>query len=313
MKAEAMQILRTPESRFENLKDFAFAPNYLNIDDPSGTILRLHYLDEGPRDAASVLLMHGELTWCYLYRHMIPIITEAGHRAVAPDLIGFGRSDKPVERSDYTYEAHVAWMTQWLEKMDLRNITLVCQDWGGLIGLRLVAAMADRFARVVVANTALPTGDHPMNDAFNSWRAYSQETPKFNAGRIVHGGTTGKLTDEEIAAYNAPYPSEAFQAGARQFPLLVPDKPDNPSSEPNRGAWATLKTLGIPFLTAFGADDKVMEGIDEVFQKLIPGAAGQDHRVLPKAGHFLQEDVGPELARLTTEFIRKTASSGVAG
>lgn len=300
-----MKALRTPDAAFDGLADYPFAPNYLQVDDTEGGDLRLHYLDEGPRDAAPVLVMHGEPTWSYLYRHMIPRFTAAGHRVIAPDLIGFGKSDKPTERSDYTYQRHVDWMISALQKIDARNITLVCQDWGGLIGLRLLAAMPDRFARLVVANTALPTGDQPMGEAFESWRAYSQEVEDFRAGRIVYGGTVSKLTEAEIAAYDAPFPDDSYKAGARQFPMLVPSRPDDPASEPNRQAWAVLRTLDIPVLTAFGAEDKVMAGIDKVFQKLMPGAAGQDHVVLPAAGHFLQEDVGPELADLTNAFIAK--------
>lgn len=299
-----MQVLRTPEARFEGLKDYPFSPNYLQVG--AGEALRMHYLDEGPADAAPVLCMHGEPTWSYLYRHMIPVFTVAGHRVIAPDLIGFGKSDKPAERSDYTYQAHVDWMREAVEQLDLTGITLVCQDWGGLIGLRLWAAMPDRFARVVVANTALPTGDHPMGAAFEGWRAYSQAADPFHAGRIVFGGTVSKLDAEEVAAYAAPFPDESYMAGAREFPMLVPDSPDNPASAPNRQAWEVLRGLDTPVLTAFGADDKIMAGVDRVFQKL-PGAQGQPHVVLPGAGHFLQEDVGPELARLTCEFIERTS------
>ena len=236
---------------------------------------------------------------------MIPIFTLAGHRVLAPDLIGFGRSDKPTERSDYTYQRHVDWMTEWLEKINLKKITLVCQDWGGLIGLRLLASMPERFARVVVANTALPTGDRPLGAAFHSWRDVSQSVPDFNSGRIVYNGTMSKITPAEVEAYNAPFPDPRFQAGARQFPMLVPDSPVNPASAPNRAAWKILQRLDIPFLTVFGADDKIMAGMDKVFQRSIPGAAGQNHVVLPNAGHFLQEDVGEELAQATLELIAK--------
>ena len=295
-----MDVLRTADHCFEGLVDYDFPPNYLDI--ASGS-LRLHYVDEGPREAAPVLMLHGEPSWSYLYRHMIPIFTAAGHRAVAPDLIGFGKSDKPTKRSDYTYQTHVDWMTEWLTALNLTDITLVCQDWGGLIGLRLVASMPDRFARVVVANTALPTGDKPMPDAFRSWREYSQSVPDFNSGRIVYGGTTSKITDAEIAAYNAPFPDARYQAGARQFPTLVPDSPQDPAAKPNRAAWQILQSLDIPFLTVFGADDKIMVGVDKLFQKLIPGAHGRKHVVLPNAGHFLQEDVGPQLTQATLDFI----------
>jgi haloalkane dehalogenase len=298
-----MQSLRTPDARFDDLKDYAFAPHYLHVDDTEAGRLRLHYLDEGPRDAAPVLALHGEPTWSYLYRHMIPVFTAAGHRVLAPDLVGFGKSDKPTQREDYTYARHVAWMTDWLTQVDARDITLVCQDWGGLIGLRLVAAMPDRFARVVTANTALPTGDRPMGAAFEAWRAFSQQVPDFRAGRIVHGGTARKIDAQDQAAYDAPFPDEAHKAGARAFPMLVPCTPDDPEAPANRAAWEVLRRFDRPWLTAFGADDKVMAGMDAVFQKLIPGAVGQPHVILPNAGHFLQEDVGPELARIVCDFI----------
>ncbi|MDG1470945.1 MAG: haloalkane dehalogenase [Ascidiaceihabitans sp.] len=302
-----MKFLRTPDDRFENLPYFNYDPHYVQVDDTEGGTLRQHYLDEGPKDANPILVMHGEPTWSYLYRHMIPEFTRAGHRVVAPDLIGFGRSDKPTLRTDYTYQRHVDWMLDWLDQMDLTGITLICQDWGGLIGLRLVAARPDRFARIVVANTALPTGDQPMNDAFTAWREFSQTVPIFDAGRIVSGGTTSDLSEAEIAAYNAPFPDESYKEGARQFPMLVPASPDDPAAQPNREAWGILRGLDLPVLTAFGADDKIMAGVDQVFQKMMPGAAGQDHTILQGAGHFLQEDVGPELAACTNAFIAKTS------
>lgn len=300
-----MQFLRTPDARFDALADYSFAPNYRMVPDTQGGQLRMHYVDEGPELADPVLMLHGEPSWSYLYRHMIPIFAKAGHRAIAPDLIGFGKSDKPMDRADYTFQRHVMWMNDWLAQMDLQNITLVCQDWGGLIGLRLVALSPSRFARVVVANTALPTGDHPMGEAFLAWRRYSQEVETFDAGRIVNGGTTTKLTPAEIAAYNAPYPDASYQAGARQFPMLVPTAPDDPAAEPNRQAWGRLMDLDFPFLTLFGADDKIMAGVERVFQKLLPGTAGQDHAVLAGAGHFLQEDVGHDLAQRTLAFMAK--------
>lgn len=293
-----MDVLRTEDSRFLDLDGYPFQPNYADVGG-----LRLHYVDEGPKDRAPILCMHGEPTWSYLYRHMIPVFTVAGHRCLAPDLIGFGKSDKPVARSAYTYQAHVDWMSNWLVQMDLQQVTLVCQDWGGLIGLRLVAAMPERFARIVVANTALPTGDQPMGPAFEAWRDYSQSVPDLNAGRIVYGGTTSKISEAEIAAYNAPFPDASYQAGARQFPMLVPSTPDDPAAAANRAAWEILSGLDVPVLTAFGADDKIMAGVDHVFQTRMPGAKGQPHRILPAAGHFLQEDVGPELAELICKWV----------
>jgi haloalkane dehalogenase len=207
-----------------------------------------------------------------------------------------------VDRAAYTYQRHVDWMADWLTRLDLKGITLFCQDWGGLIGLRLVADMPGRFARLVLANTALPTGDEPMSAAFRAWRDYSQDVAEFNAGRIVNGGTVSKLTDAEIAAYNAPFPDERYQAGARQFPMLVPDRPDDPASAANRKAWQVLESIDVPVLTLFGADDKVMAGVDRVFQRRIPGARAQNHRILTDAGHFLQEDKGEELARAILDF-----------
>ncbi|WP_377190444.1 haloalkane dehalogenase [Ruegeria meonggei] len=302
-----MKTLRTPDERFQGLADYSFAPNYTDVDDTEGGKLRVHHVDEGPREAAPVLMMHGEPSWSYLYRHMINGFVSKGHRAVAPDLVGFGRSDKPSQRNDYTYARHVMWMGDWLRAVNLRNITLVCQDWGGLIGLRLWAEMPDRFARIVVANTALPTGDQPMGIAFENWRRFSQDVPVFPAGGILKGGTVSHLSDEVIAAYDAPFPDESYKAGARQFPMLVPASPDDPATAPNRKAWKVIQELQTPVLTAFGADDQIMAGVDTVFQKLCPGAAGQPHVVLPKAGHFLQEDVGADLVSLTCDFIDRTS------
>lgn len=296
-----MQILRTPDERFRNLSGYPFAPHYVDI--PDG--LRVHYVDEGPRDATPVLLMHGEPSWSYLYRKMIPIITAAGLRAVAPDLIGFGRSDKPASRDDYTYQRHVDWMRAVLEQLDLRNITLVCQDWGGLIGLRLVAEHGDRFARVVAANTFLPTGDTPAGSAFMAWQKYSQETPNFHVGGIVKGGCVTDLAPEVIAAYDAPYPDDSYKAGARKFPLLVPTSPDDPAAPANRQAWEALRQWRKPFLTAFSDSDPVTGGADKRLREAIPGCAGQPHTTIVGGGHFLQEDKGEELARLVVDFVRR--------
>jgi haloalkane dehalogenase len=296
-----MDVLRTPDERFEAVPAYPFAPHYVEVDG-----LRIHHVDEGPRDAQVVLMLHGEPSWSYLYRKLIPVITAAGHRAVAPDLVGFGRSDKPAARDDYTYARHVAWVRGTVEALDLRRITLVCQDWGGLIGLRLVAEMPDRFARVVAANTFLPTGDHDPGDAFRAWQHYSQTTPDFHAGGIVRGGCVEELSPEVIAAYDAPFPDDTYKAGARQFPTLVPTRPDDPASAANRAAWEVLARWDRPFLTAFGDSDPITRGADAVLQKLIPGAAGQPHTTLERAGHFLQEDRGEELARVVVDFMAAT-------
>jgi haloalkane dehalogenase len=296
-----MEILRTPDERFDNLPNFDFAPQYVEI---AG--LRIHYVDEGQRVAAPVLMLHGEPSWSYLYRKMIPIITTAGHRAVAPDLAGFGRSDKPARREDYTYQFHVDVMTGLIKSLDLREITLVGQDWGGLIGLRIAAEHPDRFARIVVANTGLPTGDQPMTEGFLRWREYSQTVENFHVGGIIKGGCVNDPPPEVIAAYNAPFPDDSYKAGARQFPLLVPIGPDDPASEANRRAWEALRRWEKPLLTAFSDGDPVTRGGERVFQKLVPGAQGQPHVTITTAGHFLQEDKGEELAQIIADFISRT-------
>ncbi len=297
-----MECLRTPDERFANLPGYPFTPHYAEIDG-----LRVHYVDEGPRGADPVLLLHGEPSWSYLYRKMIPILTAAGNRAIAPDLVGFGRSDKPVRREDYTYQRHVDWMRGLLERIDLRRITLVCQDWGGLIGLRLAAEHGDRFARIVTANTFLPTGDIPPGEAFKAWQRYSQETPDFQVGFIVRGGCTTDLPPDVIAAYDAPFPDDRYKAGARQFPLLVPTSPDDPAAAPNRKAWEALSRWRKPFLTAFSDTDPITHGADRLLQQAIPGATGQPHTTIVGGGHFLQEDKGEDLARVVADFIARTA------
>ena len=301
-----MEFLRTPDSRFANLPGYAFSPHYLLVDDGEGGQLRMHYLDEGPASADPVLLMHGEPSWSYLYRKMIPILVAAGHRVIAPDLIGFGRSDKPTRRQDYSYQRHVDWMQSALEQLQLERITLVCQDWGGLLGLRLVAAHPERFARVVAANTMLPTGDHNPGEAFKNWQKFSQQVPVFPAGGVIKGGTSSALPQAVIDAYDAPYPDESYKEGARQFPLLVPITPDDPASAANRAAWQVLSQWHKPFLTAFSDSDPVTAGGDKVMQKLIPGTRGQAHTTIVNAGHFLQEDQGEQLAEVVVRFIAAT-------
>jgi haloalkane dehalogenase len=295
-----MEILRTPEACFAALPGYPFAPHWLEHDG-----LRIHHVDEGPRDAAPVLLLHGEPSWSYLYRKMIPPITAAGHRAIAPDLVGFGRSDKPAARADYTYQRHVDWMRAVLTGLDLRGVTLVCQDWGGLIGLRLVAEHPERFARVVAANTFLPTGDTEPGPAFLAWRTFSQEVAEFPVGRIVQGGCATALAADVVAAYDAPFPEEPFKAGARQFPVLVPIRPDDPAAAANRAAWAVLERFEKPFLTAFSDSDPITAGADRVLQARIPGAQGQPHTTIAGGGHFLQEDRGDALARVVVDFIAR--------
>jgi len=306
-----MEALRTPDERFAVLAGFEFAPHYVEVpgDRSAGAPdLRVHYLDEGPTDAAeTVLLLHGEPSWSYLYRTMVPVLVAAGHRVVAPDLVGFGRSDKPADRADYTYARHVEWMDQALfGALGLREVTLVGQDWGGLIGLRLVGEHPERFARVVAANTGLPTGDQKVAEAFFAWQRFSQAAPELPVGAIVNGGTTTDLGAEVIAAYDAPFPDERYKEGARQFPLLVPTAPDDPASEDNRRAWETLRRFDRPFLCAYSDGDPITAGADRLFVDQVPGAAGRAHPTIAGAGHFLQEDRGPELAAVVAAFMADT-------
>ena len=292
-----MTVLRTPDSRFENLPDFAYQPRYTTISDPDLGELRIAHIEEGPADGPAALLMHGEPSWSFLYRKMIPPLIEAGVRVLAPDLVGFGRSDKPEKREAYTYAKHVKWMSAWLDKQKARDLTLFCQDWGGLIGLRLVAAQPERFAAVVASNTFLPTGKGQPSEGFLAWRKFSQETPTFDAGRILQGATTTELSEAEVAAYNAPFPDDRYKAGARMFPVLVPISEDDPEAEANSRAWDDLERFDKPFLTLFGSEDPVTRGGEETLQRRIPGAKGQPHRIIEDAHHFIQEDAGPELAR----------------
>jgi len=295
-----MKILRTPDARFDTLPDYAFAPHY--TDAANGT-LRIHHIEAGNGDP--VLLLHGEPSWSFLYRKFVPALAAKGHRAIAPDLIGFGRSDKPSEQDDYTYERHVAWMSEWLTKNDLRGITLFCQDWGGLIGLRLVAAFPDRFARVVVANTGLPVGTG-LTPAFEAWRNFSQTVPMLPVGNILQGGTVRELTGAEVAAYDAPYPDETYKAGARRFPALVPVTPEHGSVAENKAAWTVLEKFDKPFLCAFSDSDPVTKGGERVFLERVPGTKGQKHRAIAGGGHFLQEDKPDELITLLDGFIKGT-------
>ena len=293
-----IKTVRTPDSRFENIPDFPFEPNYVEIDG-----MRVHYVDEGAKDASPVLLLHGEPSWSYLYRHMIPPIAAAGLRAIAPDLPGFGRSDKPVKRSDYSYASHVDWMRQFIEAIDLQNITLVCQDWGSLIGLRVAAENESRFARIVLANGGLPSGDLAIPRAFKIWRAFAKWSPWFPIGRIIQSATTTDLSADVVAAYDAPFPSARYKAGTRAFPALVPTTPDDPAVPANLKAWEVFSHWEKPFLTAFSNRDPITRGFDKVFVRRVPGAADQPHTTIRNAGHFLQEDRGPELAAVVIDFV----------
>jgi len=301
-----MRLLRTPDDRFDRLPDYAFAPSYSHVDGAAGVRIRVHAVDAGPRDGPPVLLMHGEPSWSYLYRRMIPHLAVLGCRVLAPDLVGFGRSDKPSEPADHTYERHVDWMGQWLLGRDLHGVTAFLHDWGGLIGLRLVAAFPDRFARVIVSNTRLPIGEG-YSEAFNHWLHFTQSTPLLQIGDLVQAVTLRRLTPGEMAAYDAPFPDESYKAGPRRFTAMVPIRPDQPSVAQNKAAWKSLETFRKPFLTAFSDTDPITEGGDRVFQERIPGARGQPHAIVKGAGHFLQEDRPADLCDLIHRFMATTS------
>lgn len=295
-----MKLLRTPDERFENLPDFPYEPNYVMVDE-----IRIHYIDEGPKDTEVVLLMHGEPSWSFLYRHMIPIIVEAGYRVVAPDLVGFGRSDKPTEKEDHTYAKHVKWITKFVTSLDLKRITLFGQDWGALIGLRVAIENQERFSRIVLANGSLPTGEREMSQAFLAWRKFTRESPKFDIGRLINGATTTKLTEEIQRGYDAPFPDDTYKAGARIMPSLVVISTDDPEHKANKEAREKFGKWEKPFLTAFSDMDPVTRGADRFWQTHVPGAKGQKHTTIENAGHFLQEDKGPEIANLIVKFIKE--------
>ncbi|GGF32214.1 haloalkane dehalogenase [Marmoricola endophyticus] len=295
-----MDLLRTPEDRFSRLADFPYEPHYAELADG----VRMAWVEAGPADGPVVLLLHGEPSWSYLYRSMLPVLAEAGMRAVAPDLVGFGRSDKPARREDHSYAAHVEWVRALaFDVLDLRDVTLVGQDWGGLIGLRLVAEHPDRFARVVAANTGLPTGDHDMPEVWHRFRRAVQGAADLDVGRLVASGCARGLDPVARAAYDAPFPDESFKAGPRAMPGLVPYVPDDPASEDNRRAWATLTGSDLPVLVAFSDSDPITAAMGPVLRRALPGAHGREHPTITGAGHFLQEDAGPELAAAVVELV----------
>jgi haloalkane dehalogenase len=312
-----MDFVRTPDRRFADLEGYPFEPNYVTV----GSGLRLHYVDAGPRDGEPVLLLHGQPTWSYLYRTVIPVLTERGYRAIAPDLIGFGRSDKPTDRTAYSVRGHTRWLLDFLERIDLTGVTLVAQDWGGPIGLGALAQAPERFARVVAANTVLHTADaalagaltwacHLMADgrmavepALLDYQRLTQELPEFHPSLFVQGATLSEVPPPVLEAYDAPFPDERACAGARQFPVLMGLTPGSGCARQNRRTWAELGSFDRPFLTAFSDGDPSTQGWDNVLRGVIPGASGQAHCVIAGAGHFLQEDKGPELGSAVAAFI----------
>ncbi|MQA61654.1 MAG: alpha/beta fold hydrolase [Actinophytocola sp.] len=302
-----MRTLRTPSDRFAGLPDFDYEPRYGTVADGDGGSLRMAHVEAGPADGPPVLLLHGEPSWSYLYRKMLPVLADAGLRAIAADLVGFGRSDKPLETADHSYVRHVEWVRAYaFDVLDLREATLVGQDWGGLIGLRLVAENEDRFARIVAANTGLPTGDHPMPDIWWQFREAVTQAPALDIGRFVQSGCTTTLSDEVRAAYDAPFPEESYKAAARAMPMLVPTSPDDPATKANRAAWQVLARSDLPLLCAFSDRDPITGPMAPILRRVMQGASGREHPTITGAGHFLQEDAGEQLAEEIVRFIRAT-------
>jgi haloalkane dehalogenase len=303
-----VDLLRTPDDRFADLTGFPLAPRYVEVADPDGgASVRVATYAAGPENAPTVLMLHGEPTWSYLYRHVIDTVAAAGLRAVAIDLVGFGRSDKPAAAADHSYAAHVEWVRALaFDVLDLRDVTLVGQDWGGLLGLRLVAEHPDRFARVVAANTGLPTGDQDMPDVWWRFRRAVENAEDLDVGRLVQAGCRTPMSEQVRAAYDAPFPDESYKAGPRVMPTLVPTAADDPATEANRAAWSFLTRWEKPFLVAFSDGDPITGGMAPVLRRAVPGAQGLDHPVLEGAGHFLQEDAGARLGEVVAAFVRQT-------
>jgi haloalkane dehalogenase len=300
-----MDLLRTPDVRFRDLPDFGLPPRYVDVPDPDGGSLRMAYVEAGPADGPVALLLHGEPSWSFLYRHVIRVLAESGVRAVAPDLVGFGRSDKPTYPDDHSYARHVEWVRCLaFEALDLHAVTLVGQDWGGLIGLRLVAEHPDRFAAVVAANTGLPTGDADMPEIWWQFRRAVETAEKLDIGRLVASGCARPMDEAVRAAYDAPFPDETYKAGPRAMPGLVPTSPDDPATPVNRAAWQALTEWTKPFLVAFSDSDPITGAMAPILERSMPGAAGLDHPVVENAGHFLQEDAGRELGEVVARFVR---------
>ena len=299
-----MQTFRTPDDRFADLPDFPWEPAYAEIPDGDGGTLRTAYVEAGPADGPVALLLHGEPSWSFLYRHVMPVLADAGIRAIAPDMVGFGRSDKPTRSEDHSFARHVEWTRALVfDELDLGDVTIVGQDWGGLIGLRLVAEHPDRFARVVTANTGLPTGDFDMPEIWWQFRKAVESAEVLDIGRLVASGCVRGLADADRAAYDAPFPDEASKSGPRAMPHLVPTRPDDPASDANRAAWKVLATWDKPFLTAFSDSDPITGAMGPILRKLVPGTRGLHHPTIAGAGHFLQEDAGTELGRVVRDFM----------
>lgn len=299
-----MEVLRTSEERFEELPDFPYDPNYVLVENPWGPLLRMHHIDEGPTDGPTVVMLHGEPTWSYMYRNLIPPLARAGFRVLVPDLIGFGRSDKPAAVEDYTYARMVTWTANWFNEVDPKQVSLILHDWGGLIGLRVVAQGSRRFRRVIAMNTGLPTGTQRMSREFETWQLMAHNMPVLPIGQVVNGGCFVDLPTEVISAYDAPFPEESYKSAARALPALVPTSPDDPAAADNQAAWRALRRFKKPFLTAFSDRDPISRGSEDIFKAKVPGAVGQPHTRLRYAGHFVTEDRGPRLTKIICRFLR---------
>jgi haloalkane dehalogenase len=294
--------MRTPDDRFADLPDFGHPPRYADVGG-----IRLAYVEAGPPDGEPVLLLHGEPSWSFLYRRVMAVLADAGLRAIAADLVGFGRSDKPAEIADHSYARHVEWIRALaFDRLDLSGLTLVGQDWGGLIGLRLAAEHPERFARIVAANTGLPTGDQPMPEIWLRFREVVRTAPHLQVARLVQSGCQTKLPPAVLAAYDAPFPDETFMAGPRAMPGLVPTSPDDPATAANRAAWRRLSAWDKPFLVAFSDRDPITGAMAPILKNAVPGAAGVEHPVIQGAGHFLQEDAGELLGAVVADFVRSS-------
>jgi len=318
--------VRTDEARFTSLPGYPFRPHYAFVENPNHPDrLRMHYVDEGPPDAPVVLMVHGEPTWSYVYRKLVPVFAGAGRRAIAVDLIGFGRSDKPTRAAHYSFENHVGWLEALVRVLDLREITLVCQDWGGPVGMGVLARDPERFARVVAGNTMLHTAeaelegriawaahasgdaDATVSTALLDWMHLSHRAPDFDAGPSIAFATAREVAPEVVAAYDAPFPTEWHKAGMRQFPVLIPVTPTDPGAAINRETWKALAAFDRPFLTLFGDSDPATRGWDRIFHERVPGATGQPHQILENTGHFWQEDRGEPAARIILDWMDATA------
>ena len=302
-----MDVYRTPDERFDGV-DF-LAPRYADVASPDGDALRMAWYETGPADGPVALALHGEPTWSYLYRHVLATLADRGVRGIAVDLVGFGRSDKPLAPSDHSFARHVEWVRELvLDRLGLDDMTLVGQDWGGLIGLRLVAEHPDRFAAVVAANTGLPTGDTDMPQVWWRFRRAVESAPVLDVGRLVASGCARGLAPQARVAYDAPFPTEESKAGPRAMPALVPTRPDDPAAGPNRAAWEVLRRWDKPFLVAFSDGDPITGAMAPVLRRLVPGTAGLEHPTIAGAGHFLQEDAGTELGGLVADLVADVAA-----